>query len=252
MDNGTGVDRGQGNSEPRSRILCLIGSYRRDTIACGRLGGMGFLVLTIVFGLSVVFLALAGVFGAFPDEWEWAAFVVGAVGIAMSTPSIFAMIWGQPKVSVRIEKYIDGDEHILTIYIENLPVKNRVLKWLGVRRETVQSLVADLRIREVGSGVVLIPILHCRIFSDDDPTDMGRVRTALPPTFSVAASIVIAKWDKGQGKAMIPGDRLRAPILLGVGAYSAVIILYVDGDPMTITRSFMVGQNAADLQWASR
>ena len=72
---------------------------------------MAFLVLTVVFGLVLVFLALVGFFGAVPDEWEWAAFVVGGVGIIMSAPSILLLIWGQPKINVRIDKRVEGDEH---------------------------------------------------------------------------------------------------------------------------------------------
>jgi hypothetical protein len=212
---------------------------------------MAFLVLTVFLGLSLVFLALVGFFGVFPDEWEWAAFVVGGLGIAMSAPSIFVMIWGQPKVNVRIEKYIEGDEHLLPVYIENLPVKSRILRFLGVRRQSVQSLEATLRIHEVGSGVVLVPILHCPIYASDDNTDIGRGRITLPPTFSVAATILIAKWDGAHGKAVVPGDRLRTPITVGVGSYRAEIVLYIDGDPMRVTRTFMVGQNSAGLQWAS-
>ena len=146
---------------------------------------------------------------------------------------------------------ITKEWYYLPVFIENLPVKNRVLKWLGVRRETVQSLEATLTIREVGSGVVLVPIVHCRIYSTDDNTDKGSQRIALPPTFSVAASLAVVAWDNDTNRAIIPGDRLREPVPLGMGSYRAEIVLYVDGEPMRITRTFMVGQNAANLQWAS-
>ncbi|MBA7569777.1 hypothetical protein ES708_11518 [subsurface metagenome] len=73
----------------------------------------------------------------------------------------------------------------------------------------------------------------------------------LPPTFSVAASIMIVTWDSQKRKAIIPGDRLGQPLPLDEGCYRADIIIFVDGDPKTISRQFVVGKNADDLIWAN-
>ena len=81
--------------------------------------------------------------------------------------------------------------------------------------------------------------------------NIGSNRIILPPTFSVAASIMVVKWDSQKNKAVILGDRLRQPLLLDEGYYRADIIICVDGDPKTISRQFVVGQNADDLIWAS-
>lgn len=212
------------------------------------------MVLAIVialFFLVVVFLAFVGVFGRFPDQWEWVGIIFAAVGLVMAAPTIFQMVWGRPLVRVRFDRGVEGPERFLPVYLENCPVKSRLAKRLGVRRETVQSLTAQFRISEVGSGKIIVPIRHARIYADDDPTDSGRLRIALPPTFTVAASIMLVLWDTQNNKAVVPEDRLRKPLVIEPGYYLAHILLLVDGEPKHIQRRFVVGQSADDLNWSS-
>ena len=145
----------------------------------------------------------------------------------------------------------NGSMAVLLIFLNNPPVQKRLLRILGVRRETVQSLTAEFRISEVGSGKVIVPIRQARIYSDDDPSDIGRGRIVLPPTYSVAASITIAKWDIGRNKVVILGDRLRGELQLNAGYYQADIIMFVDGIQHHITRRFVVGEKADDLIWVN-
>ena len=94
-----------------------------------------------------------------------------------------------------------------------------------------------------------MPIRHARLFSDDDSSDIGSNRIVLPPTYSVAASIMVAMWDNKNKRAVILGDRIRQPLLLGEGYYWIQIIIFVDGSPREISRQFVVGKNADDLIW---
>ena len=151
------------------------------------------LVILVIIILALLCLAFVGIFGRFPDEWEWVVVIIAGVGLAMATPSIFQMFWGRPLVRVQFEGYAEDVERVLLIFLSNPPVQKRILRILGVRRETVQGLTAELRISELNSGKVIVPIRHARIYSDDDPSDIGRNRIIIPPTHSVAASIMIVK-----------------------------------------------------------
>lgn len=206
-------------------------------------------VTFVLIALVILLLAFVDVFGRFPDNWEWVGIVLAGVGLAMASPSILRMFWGRPLVKTRFENGVEEAERFLPVYLENPPVKNRILRKLGVRRDTVQSLTVQFRISEVGSGKIVIPIRQARIYSDDDATDEGRNRIALPPTFSVAASVMIVQWNAQKNKALIPPDRLREEFALGAGHYQVDIILSVDGDPMLVSRQFVVGQKADDLSW---
>lgn len=206
--------------------------------------------ILFVIAFAIVFFAFFGLFGIFPDEWQWIAIVLGGLGLAMAMPSLFQMFWGRACVKTEFEISAHNNERSLVIFLQNPPVKNRVLRMLGVKREGVQSLTAELRISEFGSKRVIVPIRHLRLFSDEDISDKGSNRIMLPPTYSVGASIVIAMWDNSNKGAVILGDRLRQPLLLREGYYYAQIILIMDGEPTEILRQFVVGKNADDLIWA--
>ena len=207
--------------------------------------------IIIFFALAILCLAFIGIFGRFPDEWEWVGIVLAGVGIAMATPSILQMFWGCACIETEFEVSARGNERSLVIFLKNPPVKNRILKTLGVKRETVQSLTAEIRISEFGSKNIIVPIRHARLFSDEDTSDKGSNRIVLPPTYSVAASIMVAMWDNKNEEAIILGDRLRQPLLIVEGYYYAQIIIFVDGEPNEISRQFVIGKNADDLIWAS-
>jgi hypothetical protein len=101
------------------------------------------LVAVIVFFvLAILCLAFIGIFGRFPDEWEWVGIVLAGVAIAMATPSIFQMFWGCACIDTEFEVSATGEERSLLIFLKNPPVKSRILRILGVKRETVQSLNA--------------------------------------------------------------------------------------------------------------
>lgn len=206
-------------------------------------------ILIALIALVILFLAFLGIFGRFPDNWEWVGIVLAGVGLTMATPSILQLLWGRPVLRTRFENGVQEIERFLPIYLENPPVKNRLMRRLGVRRDTIQSLTVQFRIIEAGSGKIIIPIRQARIYSDDDPTDMGRDRISLPPTFSVAASVMIVRWDTQKNKALIPPDRLRTEYPLDAGQYRVDVSLIVDGDPIIVSRQFVVGQKADDLSW---
>jgi hypothetical protein len=172
---------------------------------------MGFLFITILFALAILVLAFVGVFGRFPDNWEWVGIVLAGLGLAMGAPSVFQMMLGRPKLLSDYDRHVRGQERALMVFLKN-PQLSRKSLWrkLGVRRDTIESLIASFCITEVGTNKVMTePIMHASIFSDDDPAHIGKNRIALPPTITYEASIMIALWDGTKHKAIIPGDNVR-------------------------------------------
>ncbi len=204
----------------------------------------------ILLALAVLVLAFVGVFGRFPDNWEWVGIILAGWGIAMGAPSIFQMIQGRPKLLSEYVRVVQNRDRSLVILLKNPPLeKNSIWGKLGVRRETLQSLIISLRVSEVGSRKILIPIMQTMIFSDDDPTNIGRSRIALPPTFHSPASVMVAMWDEEKKKAIIPGDRIRPAAELSAGSYRIDVILVPDGNPRNEFMHFIVGNTADELVW---
>lgn len=205
----------------------------------------------VLVALALSILALGGVFGEFPSSWGWFLAVISGLGLAMGTQTVFQTLWGQPRVQTEFERVAQGAERHLVVFIKNMPMKHKLLRMLGVKREGVQSLTVQFQVKEVGSGKTIVAGRLARIWSDDDTSDRGRDRIALPPTYSVAASVAIVWWDSKNNNAFILPNRIHDAHVLNAGHYLAEIILLVDGAPSRISRSFVVGKTADDLMWAS-
>jgi hypothetical protein len=157
-------------------------------------------------------------------------------------------IFGRPKLLREYDKYVRDQERGLIILLKNPPLERKsFLRRLGVRRDTISSLSASFRISE--KVRVIIPIMQARIYSEDDPTQAGCRRIALPPTFSGSASIVVAMWSDAKKKAMVLRDAAESSVELSAGLYRMQIIYLVEGQPENEVRDFIVGKNGDDLVW---
>jgi hypothetical protein len=212
--------------------------------------GFGLFLAAVLF---LIMLAFSGAFGKFPDDWAWIGIVLAGIGIVITAPTIFQMIWGRPRVDVTFETVVESDASSLQVFFSNPPVMNKVLRFISVRREAVQSLAVQFRIAEAGSGTIIIPIHQAPLYTDDSDMENAscRSRIPLPTTYSVGATAMIALWDAQNKCVIIPPDRLRQPIRLKPGYYQAQILLLIDGLPRQTLRRFVVGAKAGDLVWSS-
>jgi hypothetical protein len=144
----------------------------------------------------------------------------------------------------------NNEDRSLIVFLANPPVRNRLLKRVGVRRVAIQSLEASFQIREAGSGTILDPVRHAALKSTEERSDEDfSYRIVLPPTYSVGASLMVALWDNDTASAVVPPDQLRPPIALAQGLYQVEIVFLVDGEPLRETSKFKVGHRGDDLMW---
>ena len=174
-----------------------------------------------------------------------------AAGVFLAAPTLLQLFFGVPKLNTRFDYEDSEDGHrLLVVFLENLPAAKWLRRWALVKRDTIQSLTATFQIYHVETGSVVVPVHQARIYSDDDPTDAGRGRITLPPTYSVAASIAVAKWNPDSGLTeVVPPTRTDAWVPLIPWTYEARIAFTVDGTPDIQVRLFSVGQSAAGLDW---
>ena len=212
---------------------------------------MGFSFVIILVALAILILAFVGIFGRFPDNWEWVGIILAGGGLAMGAPSLLQMMLGRPKLLRLCDRHVRNEERALMIFLKNPQLsKKSIWRKLGVRRDTIASLSASFCITEVGTNKVMTePIMHARIYSDDDPTKAGSWRIALPPTFSWSTTIMVAKWDDTKKKAIVLGDEVRDLVELSAGVYRIEAIFFVDGEPQKEFRRFIIGNTADDLIW---
>jgi len=208
-------------------------------------------IILVILGLLV--FALRGVFGVFPDSWEWTGIVLAGLGLIMGVPSVLQMAMGRPKLMMDFDRVVEGQKRALAIFLKNPPLGEKsIWRKLGIRRDTIASLSASFRISEVAK--VVIPIMHARIYTPDDPTKIdptkiGAWRIALPPTLSFESCIMIAMWGNEKKKAIVLGDKSRNSVDLSAGIYRIEVIFLVEGHPIKKFREFIVGDKADDLVW---
>ena len=205
-------------------------------------------IILIVLGLLV--FVLRGFFGVFPDSWEWTGIILAGAGLAMGVPNILQMMMGRPKLMLDFDRVVKGGERSLLIFLKNPQLeKKSVWRKLGVKRDTIASLTVSFRISEGGTEKIAIPIMQSKIYSYDDPTDVGNNQIVLPPTISFQACVMIAMWNEHKKRAIIPGDRLRSEVELSAGIYRIEVMFAVDGEPQKEFKQFLVGNTADDLVW---
>ena len=207
-------------------------------------------IALVVISLVIMVLAFFGIFGEFPNNWQWVSIILAGVGLAMSSPSILQMFFGRAIIRLEFERYVEGENRALAVELKNPPVKNKILKKLGVKRETMQSIEVQFRIREFGSGRIIENLRSPRIYSPSDSTNLGKDRISLPPTFSVGANFIVISSDIKSNVAFILPDHLNPKTQIIQGYYQAIIDVVIDGEPTIFKRQFMVGATADDLTWS--
>ena len=184
----------------------------------------------------------------------WADIILSliAFGIAVvALPSVFQTLWGRPNLELEFERTTEEARRMLAIFLKNPPVRSRMLKFLRVSRDTIQSLTGSYQVSESGSGKIVDPIRHALFFTDEELEPPPKQRIALPPTYSVGTSFPVVIWLDDSGGAMLAPDRLRDATPISPGLYLARIIMMVDGNKKQYERKFRVGQKADDLVWIS-
>ena len=206
------------------------------------------LSLVSIAAAVVIIVIIGAALGRFPNVWEWVGIILAVVGVGIGLPSLLQRVFGRAKLLTEYDKYGQGQEAALVVFLKNPPLERKsFLRKLGVRRETISSLAASFRIFE--KARVVIPVMQARVYCDDEASEAGRWRVDLAPTFSVSASIVVARWDSRKKKAIVAGDRTKEPVELSAGVYSIAMVYLVDGQPENESREFVVGESGDELRW---
>ena len=212
--------------------------------------GFVFLVLVIVVASLTAFM------GGFPHGWDLFYVVVAGLTLMIGVPVLVQMLIGRARLIAEFTKIVKEQNRSLGISVKNPQLgdastgKKSIWRKLGVRRETIESLIVSFRISEVGSGKIWIPFMQARIYSDADSSEHGSWRVTVPPTPAFETIVMVAVWNDSKKVAIVPGDRLRTSVELPKGIYRIEAMFVVDGEPQLRFRNFIVGDTGDDLSWA--
>ena len=216
---------------------------------------MPFLVGVVFIVLVLLLVSLNAFWGSFPHGWDLVVLILTGAAVMIGVPISVQMLVGRAKLIVKYDKVVAKQTRSLGIFLKNPQLgdastgKKSVWRKLGVKRETIESLIVSFRISEVGSGKIWIPIMQAAIYSDADSSEQGSWRVTVAPTLTFETSVMVAMWNDSKKVAVVPGDRLRTPVELPKGIYRIEAAFVVDGEPQKRFRNFIVGDTGDGLTW---
>ena len=229
-----------------------IRSYVRDTVSGLYWGAMLAVLLALVILGTIVGIGMVFAWwNNFPNEWEWVALGLGTVGLVMSTKPFLQEVFGQPKLTLSfnyaevIVPKVSQEDMILQCEVRNDPIVKGILRLLGVRRLTVEDLIAELIITDAHSGVMIfsaVPMINTF-------TGIRSQRTVLPAS-DIPGTFGVAYFPKETGP-VYPGLSGDDPIL-EAGTYKVAVSLKAAGlSILTKTALFTVQQRKPYAYWVN-
>jgi len=106
---------------------------------------------------------------------EVAALVIGLIALlvsAVSVPSALQMFWGGPLLRFDFGELDGSDMKVFYCTIYNVPIQNRTLQKVGVRREPAVISVR-FRICEAGSNRIVLDTAQAKLFDIANPESKG-------------------------------------------------------------------------------
>ena len=186
--------------------------------------------------------------------WQWVGLIVAILALVIAIIALqplVQVIWGRPRFNTRFEHDQEGLIRFLIVHLENLPIRSRFLKLLGIRRQPIHSVTANYQLKEVGSGIIVIPIRQLLINTDDTTDTLGTMRIELPATYGVAAAAMFVLWNEDEkGVQLAPSRVGEEGQIIKPGYYEAIFNFNIDGEPTLMSRRFRVGEEREMLFWA--
>jgi hypothetical protein len=179
--------------------------------------------------------------------WQWIALFGGLVGLAISIlaiPAALQMFFGRPSPRLAFETVSSATHVALQCHITNKPVQSRVLKALGITRQST-TITAALRFMEQGTNkelvVDMLPLSQGLGGPSQDVADL----TAVWPL--VVAPIA---WVRSDTSASVQSKSKTKQI--SEGTYIAKIDIRTEhGQRISVSKTVYVGSNPDGLHWGS-
>jgi len=175
-----------------------------------------------------------------------AAFVISIIALVvaiMALPTIFQMIWGKPKLMILFGVKEIPDGKILQCELVNPPIRNKLLKRLGIRRVTAEDIMGRFYIEEYGSRRVVFPGEVPKIITHNGTE--GHQRIGLAASFFPAIfGIVLSSYTDKRVYVFEEQETVLPP-----GKYCACIHVTMEGKPFEKQRNFVVSQTHPFAYW---
>ena len=165
---------------------------------------------------------------------------IAAVAIVIATPSALQRLFGDAKLFVGFDQEEQGYDRVLLGRIRNQPIRNRVARLLGVRREPAQDVVARVTIKEAGSHRIVVPATIATIATHGD---IEAKRVTVPASL-IASTFDIVKWVDTSNNVQ---ELLKNNQVVASGQYTVEVAVSFSRKTVTTEKDFTVGLTRDDL-----
>ncbi len=182
-----------------------------------------------------------------PEWLEWTDVVLSVIafGVGFVTlPTAFQMWWGKPRLRFEFDRSRVRGGVGLIFWITNEPVRNRLLKWVGVTRDAAQKVRMTVTIRENGtkrfiaSGKTTIKVENDESLYSVDLYSNTR-----------SWAIIITQGDgAASGEINAPGNK-DGKLDIQPGEYECTLSVKWGQGSASETRIFYVNPNVEATQW---
>jgi len=179
------------------------------------------------------------------DFWEWFTLVTGIMGgvaFLMAIQPFLHTIWGRPRISFIFHVEDMEKQCYYGCEIHNDPIKNKLLRKLGIRRDLAQDVAATFEIREKGTNKLICPRTPALIKTSQG---VGGFRVSLPASF-FPATFAIVFIDKANKTVQIMRDD---KIVMTMGDYTATIQVVVGEDRFVGKCNFVIDSKHPFVYW---
>ena len=160
----------------------------------------------------------------------------------MAVQPFVKMIWGNPKMSFAFHVEDMEKQCYYGCEIHNMPITNKLLRKLGVRRDLAQDVTAAFEIQERGTGRVICPLTPALIKTQEG---VGAWRVSLPASI-FPATFAIVFVDKADSEVRVMRED---KVLLALGTYTARVQV-VSGEDRHVGRcDFIVDNKHPFVYW---
>ena len=187
-------------------------------------------------------------------SWDWVALtgiIIGVVALVIAFPPFLHMFLRHPKVEIVFTQEHHQSSNVLKCELFNRPIRNRLFRSLGARRDTIEDLNVNYQIHEAGSQKIIVPVVLDVLVNTHSGPPVPRARLA-ESDFSARFGVVA--WIEKQQSVMPLIDITKLEPVAGAlpleaGRYLARVTVYEPGKTTNGQREFLVGEAMDNLRW---
>jgi hypothetical protein len=176
--------------------------------------------------------------------WFWASFTIGAVAFIMAVQPFTQAIWGRPKIQLSYDEF----EGRLFCLLQNVPIRERILKILCVTRMPIQDLSVEFSIYHKDTKLPVLLGVGERILQFGGSVSR---HITLPASITCAwLDVAMMHNNKKIAICVDEGDIIKPKKkYLDVGRYEISIIISADGKQIFKDKDFIISDENPYAYW---